>query len=99
VTSHLRQLVDDAVRTELGPLGEAIEQAVGELDDEQRHVVAVGLQTALMVGLRVAFVEAAAQVDEQLKEQDVRCDACGQPTALHFDVDLKLAIEPDPPPQ
>jgi hypothetical protein len=65
MTSHLHQLLNDAMRTEIGPLGEAIEDAVGGLDDEQRHVVTVALQRAVMVGLRVAFVEAAAQLDEQ----------------------------------
>jgi predicted alternative tryptophan synthase beta-subunit len=65
MTSHLQQLLDDAMKTEILPLGEAIEDAVGGLTDEQRHVVAGGLQQAVMVGLRVAFVEAAAQLEEQ----------------------------------
>jgi hypothetical protein len=63
--SHLQRLVDDAVRTELGPLGQAIEDALGPLTDDQRHVVGAGLQQAFIVGLRIAFADAVAQVVEQ----------------------------------
>lgn len=63
--SHLQQLIDDAVKTELASLGELIEDAVGGLDDDQRHIVGAGLQQALIVGLRIGFADAVAQVVEQ----------------------------------
>ena len=74
VTSHLQRLLDDAVRTELAPLGEMIEQAVGGLNDEQVYVVGAALQRALRVGLRVAIVEATAQIEEQGYQVDLVLD-------------------------
>jgi len=100
--SHLQQMLDDAMTTEIPPLGEAIEDALGGLDDEQRHVVTVALQRAVIVGCRVGFVEATAQVNEQLAGKQVRCEACNHLTPFEFDVNLvtalAVALEPDPPP-
>ncbi|HEX4034386.1 MAG TPA: hypothetical protein VHX66_08085 [Solirubrobacteraceae bacterium] len=65
ITSHLQEAVDAAMAEQILPLGEAIEDAVGPLDDEQRRVVAAGLQQVLIAGLRIGFGEAVAQAVEQ----------------------------------
>lgn len=81
MTSHLQQLVDAAIAEQVSPLGEMIEQAVGGLTDEQVQVVGDALQQALMVGLRVAFAEATAQLDEQ---------------GVHVDLVLAIEPDPPP---
>ena len=85
MTSHLQQLLDAAIAQQVAPLGRAIEDALGGLDDEQAHVVADALQRAVIVGARVAFVEAVAQANEQLEGKG-------------YTVDLVLALEAAPPP-
>jgi hypothetical protein len=66
MTSHLQQLIDAAMAEQILPLGEAIARAVGGLDeDEPRRAVEAALVQAVVVGLRVAFAEATAQLDEQ----------------------------------
>ena len=63
--SHLQQLLDSAIAEEITPLGALIENAVGGLDDDQMRVVAVCLQRAVLVGLRVGISDAVAQMVEQ----------------------------------
>jgi hypothetical protein len=98
MTSHLQQRLDAAIAEQVGPLGRLIEDTVGGLDDEQIQVVSDALQHAVKVGVTVAISEATAQAREQLAGKQVRCDGCGHLTPFEFDVDLVLAIEPDPPP-